>query len=253
MTRPGDCLTSTLLDELHRTPAIPRVTAYDDSTGARIELAAPTLGNWAAKYANYITDELMLAGSGRIAIVAELGWQLPGLLLGAWWAGCSVTLVSLEDAAADSLAEQDLIIGVPQQLDAIEARAGVAEIALASTDVFGRSLAAIGEEVPLGMADLAAEVQIQPDAFTRPHPTDPTVPLLGEITSADLQAAASALVAELGAQPRLLTQAHLLDATAVAEELIAPLLAGGSVVHISPAPSPQRWEALAATERAVTR
>ena len=39
----------------------PLLTYYDDATDERTELSAATLGNWAAKTANYLRDEIGVA------------------------------------------------------------------------------------------------------------------------------------------------------------------------------------------------
>ncbi len=59
-------LTTALLDPiLAADPAGPRITYYDDATGERIELSAVTLANWAAKTANFLSDEFALVpGAG---------------------------------------------------------------------------------------------------------------------------------------------------------------------------------------------
>ncbi|MGY2061148.1 TIGR03089 family protein, partial [Nocardia gipuzkoensis] len=63
-------VTAALLEPiLARDPAGPRITFYDDATGARIELSAVTLANWAAKTANMIRDEFGLAPGARVAVL----------------------------------------------------------------------------------------------------------------------------------------------------------------------------------------
>ncbi|WP_308116681.1 TIGR03089 family protein, partial [Rhodococcus zopfii] len=86
-------LTDALLDPiLAADPAGPRITWYDDATGARIELSAVTLANWAAKTANMIRDEFGVLPGGRVAVLLPAHWQTAAVLLGAWWAGADVVL-----------------------------------------------------------------------------------------------------------------------------------------------------------------
>ncbi|WP_280412430.1 TIGR03089 family protein, partial [Nocardia asiatica] len=69
-------LTEAVLDPiLAREPAGPRVTYYDDATGARIELSGATLANWAAKTANLIRDEFGLSPGARVAVLLPAHWQ----------------------------------------------------------------------------------------------------------------------------------------------------------------------------------
>ncbi|WP_374609845.1 TIGR03089 family protein, partial [Gordonia sp. (in: high G+C Gram-positive bacteria)] len=46
----------------------PLLTYYDDATGERTELSAATLGNWAAKTANYLRDEIGVAEGDVVAV-----------------------------------------------------------------------------------------------------------------------------------------------------------------------------------------
>ena len=92
-------LSSAILDPLLRDdPAGPRITYYDDATGERIELSAVTLGNWAAKTANLLRDELGAGPGSRVAVLLPAHWQTAGVLLGAWWAGAEVVLDDDPDA-----------------------------------------------------------------------------------------------------------------------------------------------------------
>ena len=76
-------LSSVVLDPLLRDdPAGPRITYYDDATGERIELSAVTLGNWAAKTANLLRDELGAGPGSRIAALLPAHWQTAGVLFG---------------------------------------------------------------------------------------------------------------------------------------------------------------------------
>ncbi len=86
-------LTTALLDPiLAADPAGPRITYYDDATGERIELSAVTLANWAAKTANFLSDEFALVPGARVSVLLPAHWQTAAVLLGAWWAGLEVTL-----------------------------------------------------------------------------------------------------------------------------------------------------------------
>ena len=54
----------------------PFVTWYDDHRDQRVELSYRTFGNWVAKTANFLVDEL---GAGRISIRPGPPWA------GRWW------------------------------------------------------------------------------------------------------------------------------------------------------------------------
>lgn len=76
-------LSSALLDPLLRAdPAGPRITYYDDATGERIEVSAVTLGNWAAKTANLLRDELGAGPGSRVAVLLPAHWQTAGVFFG---------------------------------------------------------------------------------------------------------------------------------------------------------------------------
>ena len=89
-------LSSAILDPLLRDdPAGPRITYYDDATGERIELSAVTLGNWAAKTANLLRDELGAGPGSRVAVLLPAHWQVQpaadekgvAALADAFWSG----------------------------------------------------------------------------------------------------------------------------------------------------------------------
>ncbi|MGK8522408.1 TIGR03089 family protein [Nocardia asteroides] len=143
-------LTEALLDPvLARDPAGPRVTYYDDATGARIELSGATLANWAAKTANLIRDEFGLSPGARVAVLLPAHWQTAAVLLGCWWAGAEVVLHQDEDA--------DLALVTPDRLD----DAGVGEVAALSLDAMGAPV----RDLPVGVTDFATSVRVHGDQF----------------------------------------------------------------------------------------
>src|SRR3569833_167904 len=83
-------LTDELLRPLLASPAKPLITHYDDQLGSRVELSVATTANWAAKTANWLTEEFDIepgdAGAGQL----PAHWQTVGVLLGAWWCGARV-------------------------------------------------------------------------------------------------------------------------------------------------------------------
>src|SRR5213078_2767788 len=82
-------------------PERPLVTWYDETPGrgARVELSARSLANWAAKTAGLIGDELGLGPGDRVLVDPVAHWVLPGLLAGIWNAGPEVVTTGGADAA----------------------------------------------------------------------------------------------------------------------------------------------------------
>lgn len=147
----ANTLTEAVLDPiLARDPAGPRVTYYDDATGARIELSGATLANWAAKTANLIRDEFGLSPGARVAVLLPAHWQTAAVLLGCWWAGTEVVLRPDEDA--------DLALVTLDRLDDAD---GVGEVAALSLDAMGSPV----RDVPVGVTDFATSVRVHGDQF----------------------------------------------------------------------------------------
>ncbi|WP_016934581.1 TIGR03089 family protein, partial [Rhodococcus sp. R1101] len=144
-------LTDALLDPiLADDPAGPRITWYDDATGARIELSALTLANWAAKTANMIRDQFGVLPGGRVAVLLPAHWQSAAVLLGAWWAGTEVVLEADPDA--------ELAFVTSDRLDEVDA---IPEVAALSLDAFGAPV----RDLPPGITDYATDVRMHGDQF----------------------------------------------------------------------------------------
>lgn len=79
-------LISAVLDDPHR----PRLVSHLRG-GARTELSGASLGNWTAKVAGLLRDELGAAPGDVAAVLLPPGWQTAPVLLGCWWAGITVT------------------------------------------------------------------------------------------------------------------------------------------------------------------
>ena len=144
-------LTAAILDPiLQRDPAGPRITHYDDATGARIELSGLTLMNWAAKTANFVRDEFALDPGARATILLPPHWQTAGVLLGVWWAGLDVSL--------DTDSECDVAFVTAADLDSVDAP----EVVVLSLDAFGRPVPGL----PIGVTDYATSVRVHGDRFS---------------------------------------------------------------------------------------
>ena len=91
-------VTERLLRPLLRTSsARPFITHYDHAANTRVELSVATLANWAAKTANWLTEEVDIEPGDKIAVRLPAHWQTAGILLGAWWCGAHIVHES-EDA-----------------------------------------------------------------------------------------------------------------------------------------------------------
>ncbi|MGW4635804.1 TIGR03089 family protein [Nocardia sp. NPDC004415] len=232
MREPNSTLTDTLLDPiLERDPAGPRVTWYDDATGARIELSGLTLANWAAKTANLLRDEFALSPGARVAVLLPAHWQTAAVLLGCWWAGTEVVLTPDPDA--------DLALVTPDRLDDAD---GVGEVAVLSLDAMGTPV----RDLPPGVTDFATAVRVHGDQF-RPGGFRAALDGLsvGEVLDA---ARRSAQLQGIAAGDRVLSSAPWETVDELIDGYIAVLFAGASLVQVVN-PDPAAVAHRVATER----
>lgn len=230
-------LTDALLDPiLAADPAGPRITWYDDATGARIELSAVTLANWAAKTANMIRDEFGVLPGGRVAVLLPAHWQTAAVLLGAWWAGADVVL------DADPEAELALVTA-----DRLADVAEVAEVAALSLDAFGMPV----PNLPVGVTDYATHVRMHGDQFRSSG--DGGAALDGRSSSEILSAASeSALSTGIGGGDRVLSSREWNTADDLIAGLLAVLAAGASLVQVTN-PDDDATERRVASEKVTVR
>lgn len=219
---------------LEREPAAPRITWYDDATGARIELSGLTLANWAAKTANLVRDEFGLTPGARVAVLLPAHWQTAAVLLGCWWAGTEVVLhpdpdAELVFAAADRLAETE----------------HAPEVAALSLDPMGAPV----RDLPLGVTDYATAVRVHGDQF---HPGGAGAALDGmpvqEVFTAARKSAARQGFSE---KDRVLSSGSWDTAEELIDRYLAVLAAGASLVQVAN-PDPAQRDRRIETER-VTR
>ncbi|MFD7844135.1 TIGR03089 family protein [Nocardia sp. NPDC059764] len=228
----NETLTEAVLDPiLARDPAGPRITYYDDATGARIELSALTLANWAAKTANMIRDEFGLTSGARVAVLLPAHWQTAAVLLGCWWAGVEVVL------HADPDAELALVTA-----DRIDEADGIAEVAALSLDPMGMPV----RDLPIGITDYATSVRVHGDQF-RPHGIG--CALDGTSVSAVLdEARKSAARQGFTAEDRILSTTSWDTPAELIDGFVAVLAAGASLVQVTN-PDPAAQERRVASER----
>ncbi|MBY4569515.1 TIGR03089 family protein [Gordonia sihwensis] len=209
--------------------ARPMLTYYNESTGERTELSGATLGNWAAKIANYLRDGLGLAPGDRVRVDLPEHWQTAAVLLGAWWAGVAV---DLSDDAADDRAtftsrervdehDTDEVIAVPLDPFAMGVR-----------------------DLPVGVEDFGESVRAHGDQFV---PAGSGRDAVDEVTVAQVLSAADG---GLDPADRLLTTRGWRTVTDVVANLAAPLLSGASLVVVAGDVEDSRLRAIAETEKA---
>ncbi|MAU83241.1 TIGR03089 family protein [Gordonia sp. Z-3] len=216
----------------------PLLTYYDHRSGERTELSGATLGNWAAKSANFFVDELGLAPGDEVVVDLPEHWQTAAILLGAWWAGARVRLPgSSGDTGAVGVA-----VTSAQRIDAHD---DVDELLVASLDPFAMGV----RDLPVGVTDFATAVRVHGDQYS---PTGvPAGPVLDDDDTATVLATARRAAAADGvsAGTRVLTARRWHDARGVIGNLVAPLAVGASLVTVSH-PDDDRLAGLADTERA---
>ncbi|WP_035848553.1 TIGR03089 family protein [Kitasatospora azatica] len=208
-------------------PARPLVTFYDDRTGERVELSVKTFDNWVAKTANLLQDELNAGPEDRAALLLPAHWQSAVWLLACWSVG--VTAVPGGDPA-----EAALVVSGPDGLEAAQACSGE-RVALALRPLGGRF-----PQRPDGFLDYAAEVPGQGDRFAPYSPVVADSPALEttvdglplKLSSEQTVRLAREGAARLGLErgSRVLSTLSYDDWAGLEAGLLAPLVAGGSVV-----------------------
>nr|WP_269809676.1 TIGR03089 family protein [Kineosporia rhizophila] len=204
-------------------PARPRVTWYGPNA-ERVEFSAKTLGNWVAKTANLLVNELDCEPGSTVAIALPVHWRSVSWLLAAWAVGAHVVVFdeNLGPARTD-LTFDVLVTDRPTAPPEGSTQAELVVVALPSLATRWTG------DVPPGAIDAAAEIRLQGDVFTPYATAGPEAPALtvGELTVryGDLLVQANTAAGEPGM--RLLTGA---GPSRAIEAYLAPLVAGGSVV-----------------------
>ncbi|MBI9001674.1 TIGR03089 family protein [Corynebacterium sp. CCM 9185] len=215
-----------LRDLLTADPGVPRLTVYNETTGARLDFSAQTLDNWASKVGNMLYEEFDLQPGSRIAVNLPAGWQAVAVVLGALAAGIDYTI------GADPSAE--VLFTSPDRVDA----SFTGDIAVVTDDPFGRGVEECGGTVPDGVVDFGPVVRFYGDQF--PYPTKTLHQLVGD----------DAGLPPAGART-LIT--GWTDGAGFTSGVLAPLAAGGSVVVVNGPVDSTRLEAIATTERVTHR
>ncbi|NYH79382.1 uncharacterized protein (TIGR03089 family) [Actinopolyspora biskrensis] len=201
----------------------PLITHYDEAAGGRVELSGATLGNWAAKTANWLTEELDAEPGTPVAVRLPAHWQTAGILLGAWWCGARVV-----DSASG--AEAAFVPG-----DRISEAEGADTAVAVGLDALGGSVPGL----PDGVLDFASEVRIRGDEFTPVVPASGDTPALLDRTVDELVSSARHRAESLGIgrNDRVLSTMDWTLPDGVLDGLLAVLAARASLVQLTGLPS----------------
>lgn len=200
--------------------ARPLITHYDDTAGSRVELSVATVANWAAKAANWLTDELDVTPGAPVAVLLPAHWQTAGVLLGAWWCGAHVT----DEPSGAKVAF------LPPGGALIEAASAAQTRAVVSLHPMGADL---GEPPVPGTMDYVAESRLFGDDFPTPPQVSGDSPALLEWTVDQAVAEARRTADSLGLAPgaRMLSTVDWTMPEGVVSCLLAVLAGNASLVQ----------------------
>ena len=217
----------------------PFLTWYDDHRDERIELSYRTFGNWVAKTANLLVDELGAGPGDWVGVLAD-HWQAPVLVAACWHAG--VCVVVLEPGQP---VPPDLVAAFVHEewLDEIGVPENVPVLALAA-DPLGRAARDLGR-----VLNISGIVPSMGDVFTdaAAPPGDALIAGGESATMEQLLQRAAALAARtgLGEDDRLLSGRRLLTADGAVAGLLAPFAYGAGVVLVSGLDPARFWKRVA--------
>lgn len=217
----------------------PMLTYYHDGTGERTELSAATLGNWAAKTANYLRDEVGVAPGDEVVVDLPEHWQSAAILLGAWWTGAHVR-------TAATAAEADHVPVAFVTVDGVD-RYDADEVVVASLDPFALPV----KNLPIGVADFGSAVRVHGDQYSSAGISADLALDERSVTEVLDAARAAADDAGVGEGTRLLTTLPWHDADGIVGRLLAPLVVGASLVAVADA-DPAKVEGKVTAERATS-
>ncbi len=230
---------------LNADAAAPRLTVYNESTGARMDFSAQTLENWVAKIANMLEEELELDDDSALLIDLPVTWQAAVIALGALAAGIEFDFVNSsladDDADAASQLQADAVFTSPDKFhlysvgDVATSFDGSApDVVLVTDDPFGRGVVEAGGELPSGAIDFGPTVRFYGDDYfgqTTPLPE---------------------LFPDAGSASRLLSTGWH-DKEGFTVSVLHPLAAGGSAVVVSGLTTAERLQQIADNENTTAR
>ena len=221
----------------------PFITWYDDHRDERVELSYKTFGNWVAKTANLLADELGAEPGDRVGAALADHWQTPIVLAACWRAGVSV--VTLDPAASDPPPEGLVAAFVREEhLGFAETALGGTTVVALTADLLGRSQRDLGKALSFSRL-----VPSMGDEFSGgPDPDGDALTAGGEgATMRRLldQAATLAGRTGLGDADRLLSGRPLLTVDGAVTGLLAPFLGGAGVVLAAGLDPARFWKRVA--------
>jgi uncharacterized protein (TIGR03089 family) len=216
----------------------PFCTWYDDQRDERVELSYRTFGNWVAKTANLLVDELGAEPGDQVGVLGD-HWQVPVLLAACWRAGLCV--VSLEPLGP----VPSLVAAFVHEERLADAPVPEATPVVALTaDPLGRPGGDLGRaqnfsRIVPSMGDVF-------DADTGP-PGDALTAGAETATMDQLLERAAALAARTGLvdSDRLLSGRFLLTPAGAVAGLLAPLACGAGVVLVNNFDPAKLWRRVA--------
>jgi uncharacterized protein (TIGR03089 family) len=230
---PNDTPTALLAGLVERDPTRPRLTWYDDhpgpTQGERIEISGKVLGNWAAKAANLLQEELEVGPGSVLALDLPVHWRAAYWLFAAWSVGAEVVI-----AAPDIAPDADVLVTAdPSAASNVTGPVVAVTLAALARSWPGAPLSAgVG-----GVVDEAKELATYGDRFQAWAAPAPDATALrtaaGSWTYAELVPAARAAAAAAG----LDDQARVMTSAGPAEAVPAWLSAwvvDGSLVLVRP-------------------
>jgi len=233
---PGGIAAALLGPVLAGDPHRPRLTWHG---AGRTELSTASLGNWAAKTAGLLIDELGLTPGETVEWQVHRSWQGVPLLLGAWWAGMVVSAVPDSGAPVafvdegDDSSSDDVIV------------ASAHPFGLATTQVAGHQ------------RHVADAVLPQADRFVPRRPGAPAaspaaITTSGSLTITEILDRADSAAAVIGLGGRVLSTVDLTLPNAVILGLLGALAADGALIQVvgAPATDPARLAVIARDEGA---
>ena len=230
---------------LNADAAAPRLTVYNESTGARMDFSAQTLENWVAKIANMLEEELELDDDSALLIDLPVTWQAAVIALGALAAGIEFDFVNSsladDDADAASQLQADAVFTSPDKFDlysvgdvATSFGGSAPDVVLVTDEPFGRGGVEDGGELPSGAIDSGPTVRFYGDDYfgqTTPLPE---------------------LFPDAGSASRLLSTGWH-DKEGFTVSVLHPLAAGGSAVVVSGLTTAERLQQIADNENTTAR
>ena len=203
-------------------PSTPRLTVYNESTGARLDFSAVTLDNWAAKVGNMLLEELDLDSSSRILIDLPVSWQAAAIVFGA--------LAAEVEWGFDG--DADVVFTSPASFEQWTGQGR--DIVLVTDDPFGRGVVESGGDLPAGAIDFGPTVRFYGDDFYGPAPA-----LIDIVTAS-------------GGPERVLSTGWSTE-DGLVRAVLEPLSAGGSAVVVGGIVDAGRLDEIAAAEKVTHR